>query len=85
MSWATAVVLIVLIAAAARVLRARYQSSGSARIGEKDNEEDSSARELELQQEVEQLRERIHVLERIATDGRQAKAIAEEIESLRDK
>lgn len=43
-----------------------------------------SPRELELQKEVEELRERIHVLERIATDGRPAKALAAEIESLRD-
>lgn len=43
-----------------------------------------SPRELELQKEVEDLRERIQVLERIATDGRPAKALAAEIESLRD-
>jgi hypothetical protein len=43
-----------------------------------------SPRELELQKEVEDLRERIHVLERIATDGRSTKALAAEIESLRD-
>lgn len=44
-----------------------------------------SAREGELQREVEQLRERIHVLERIATDGRKPHALAAEIESLRDR
>lgn len=44
-----------------------------------------SARESELQREVEQLRERIHVLERIATDGRKPHALAAEIESLRDR
>lgn len=43
-----------------------------------------SLRELELQKEVEDLRGRIHVLERIATDGRSTKALAAEIESLRD-
>ncbi|MEQ1499202.1 MAG: hypothetical protein ABL914_11115 [Novosphingobium sp.] len=42
-----------------------------------------SPRELELQKEVEDLRTRIHVLERIATDGRPARALADEIESLR--
>ena len=42
-------------------------------------------RETELQREVEQLRERIHVLERIATDGRKPHALAAEIESLRDR
>ncbi len=44
-----------------------------------------SPREAELQKEVEGLRERIHVLERIATDGRGTRALADEIESLREK
>lgn len=43
----------------------------------------SSPRELELQKEVAELKDRIHVLERIATDGRSPKALAAEIESLR--
>jgi hypothetical protein len=45
----------------------------------------TSQREKELQREVEDLRDRIAVLERIVTDDRHGKAIAEEIESLRDK
>lgn len=45
----------------------------------------TSPREVELQKEVESLRERIHVLERIATDGRQTRQLADEIESLRDR
>jgi hypothetical protein len=44
-----------------------------------------SPREKELQREVEDLRERIHVLERIATDGRHTNNLAAEIESLRDR
>lgn len=44
-----------------------------------------SPRELELQKEVAELKDRIHVLERIATDGRQTRALADEIESLRDR
>jgi hypothetical protein len=43
-----------------------------------------SPRELELQHEVTELRERVKVLERIATDGRQSNLLANEIESLRD-
>jgi hypothetical protein len=43
-----------------------------------------SPRELELQNEVTELRERVKVLERIATDDRPAKLLASEIESLRD-
>ncbi|MEQ1641126.1 MAG: hypothetical protein ABL881_09985 [Novosphingobium sp.] len=45
----------------------------------------ASPREAELQKEVEGLRERIHVLERIATDGRGTRALADEIEGLREK
>ncbi len=45
----------------------------------------TSPREAELEKEVNGLRERIHVLERIATDGRGTRALADEIESLREK
>jgi hypothetical protein len=44
-----------------------------------------SPRELELQREVEDLRERIHVLERIATDEHKPQRLAAEIESLRGR
>ena len=43
-----------------------------------------SPRELELEKEVDDLRQRIAVLERIATEDRHSKAIAQEIESLRN-
>ena len=42
------------------------------------------AREAELQGEVEQLRERVQVLERIITDERESRALSAEIEQLRD-
>jgi hypothetical protein len=50
----------------------------------------TTAREAELQREVAELKDRIAVLERIATDANSAshkhsRAIADEIESLRDK
>lgn len=45
----------------------------------------TSPREAELEKEVDALRERVHVLERIATDGRGTRALADEIESLREK
>jgi hypothetical protein len=44
-----------------------------------------TTREIELEKEVQELRDRVKVLERIATDGRSARSLAEEIESLRDK
>ena len=42
-----------------------------------------SPREEQLTREVEDLRDRIAVLERIATEDRHSKAVAEEIEKLR--
>jgi hypothetical protein len=45
----------------------------------------TSPREAELEKEVNELRERVHVLERIATDGRGTRALADEIESLRER
>jgi fatty acid desaturase len=42
-------------------------------------------REAELEREVQELRERVKVLERIATDGRDTRLLSDEIEKLRDK
>lgn len=58
---------------------------GRGRIESLIEQSATSPREKELQREVEDLRERIHVLERIATDGRKPQALADEIERLRDK
>lgn len=85
MTWATAIVLIVLISAIAGIMRSRSRTEGH--VPEQVN---SPEREEELQREVTELRERIKVLERIATDAnsseaRETKAIAEEIERLREK
>lgn len=90
MSWAAAVVLIVLISAIAGVMRSRSRA-GRHTINQDGGpaEPYASDREQELESELLELRERIKVLERIATDansaeGRNAKAIADEIEKLRD-
>lgn len=84
MNWASAVVLIVLITAIAGVLRARAGGSSTRRRDDGGPvEQRRSAREKALESEVEQLRERIQVLERIATDP--ARRTAEEIEKLRDE
>ncbi|WP_284124916.1 hypothetical protein [Parerythrobacter aestuarii] len=85
MNWATAIVLIVLISAVAGVLRSR--GGGSRRLrqhgADKQAALEQSQREKELQEEVGQLKDRIQVLERIATDP--ARRTAEEIEKLRDE
>jgi hypothetical protein len=43
------------------------------------------AREAELQAELARLRERVQVLERIATDEARPRSLANEIEKLRDR
>ena len=79
MSFWSAIVLIVLITAVAGIFRNRRSGEGR---GTPSEMQDRSARERELEHEVEALRERVKVLERIATDP--ARRTAEEIEKLRD-
>ena len=82
MSMWSAIVLIVAILAITQMVRARHSGKSS---------HDSDAlrakdRELEeRREEIAELRERVQVLERIATDGREAKRISDEIESLKDQ
>ena len=44
-----------------------------------------TGREAELEREIQELRERVKVLERIATDGRETRLLSDEIEKLREK
>lgn len=82
-----AIIIIAIIASA--VIRLARIRAGTDRPGRRGVHHADPAlpspREIELQREVEDLRERIHVLERIATDGRRSKALADEIEDLRGK
>ena len=83
--WTAIMVLgIVAITSLARVLRVRYQAQ-SGIVTDRHGRVQQLAKpsDGELQREVETLRERIKVLERIATDGRQSNNLAAEIESLR--
>ena len=85
-----AIVLIVIAVMVARVLRGRHLARHGGMIHRDGAPQvTQGGNEAELRREVEELRQRIAVLERIATDaniseGRQSKAIAAEIESLRD-
>lgn len=87
MSLGTALVAIVAILAWTAIRIVRYNTSHLRNEGgAKRALPDSS----EAKREIEDLRERIKVLERIATDGnsldaRQTRQIAEEIEALRDR
>ena len=82
MSMWSAIVLMVAILAVSQVIRERHRKFGN------DISEDMRAKYLEVEQsrqEIAELRERVQVLERIATDGREAKRISNEIESLKDQ
>ena len=81
MSMWSAIVAIVFIVAFANIRIAKYRALG--RSGEARREL-PAPREAELEREVIELKKRLAVLERIATDDRHSKAIAQEIEALRD-
>ena len=86
--WTAIMVLgIVAMTQIARVLRAKYQAQHGIITDDKGRVQlmTPPQTDSELQREVETLRERIKVLERIATDGRSTRALADEIESLRDR
>ena len=99
--WLVIMILgIVAISAFSRVQRAKYNAANGI-VSDRSHRRHGgrqplldpaqpSPREQELQREVEDLRTRIHVLERIATDanssqGRHTNNLAAEIESLRDR
>lgn len=71
----TAIVIIVAIIFFSKSRRHRYEHSGTAPDG---------AYTAELEREVADLRKRLEVLERIATDEGETRRLAREIESLRD-
>ena len=90
MNWPLAVVLIVMVVAFAKVMAARYRAQAGIIEDEYGNQQWAGKGDPEAQKEIEALRERIKVLERIATDGhsldaQETRKIAAEIEALRDK
>ena len=82
----TAIVMIVAISAFASVMRARFHGRNGI-VEDRHGNHSALPRgnEAELEREVLDLKKRLAVLERIATDDRQSSAIAKEIESLRDR
>lgn len=91
MSFWTAIFMIAVVFAVAEVFKARYRSDKGITRDFMGNESfGNNGADQEAQRELDDLRERIKVLERIATDGNSLDAsetqrIAAEIESLRDK
>ena len=85
--WTVIMVLgIVAITSIARVMRAKYLAEHNLVDDRRGNPVAlPRGNEAELEREVLDLKKRLAVLERIATDDRQSSAIAKEIESLRDR
>jgi type VI protein secretion system component VasK len=80
----------VLIITIAGMIYSAWKSKHLAKLGAFEDEKGKihqlgSGREAELEREVQELRERVKVLERIATDGRDTRLLSDEIEKLRDK
>lgn len=92
MSFWTAIVLIVAISTISGVLIERYKAIGRTGSAKRTTNPDTAPEALRAQErrELEDLRERIKVLERIATDANSSAAletrrVADEIEALRDR
>lgn len=82
----TAIVVIVAIIAVAEVLKAKHRARHGITTDVMGNENPiAPPSNPALEREVEELRERVKVLERIATEDRETKRLSAEIESLRDK
>ena len=85
MNWAAAVVLIIAIIGVTEVFKAKYRAQGGIVIDHTGKEELVARKDTALQRGVEELRERVKVLERIATEDRETKLLSSEIERLREK
>lgn len=81
----TAIVVIVAILAVAEVMKAKHRARHGVTIDHLGSERPTERENKELEREVEDLRERVKVLERIATEERETKLLSAEIESLREK
>ena len=80
----------ILVISIAGMIYSAWRSKHLAKIGAYEDEKGKihqlgTGREAELEREVQELRERVKVLERIATDGRDTRLLSDEIEKLRDK
>lgn len=86
MTFWTAVVVIVAIIALAEVLKTKHRTRHGITTDHMGNEKPiAPPTDPALEREVQELRERIKVLERIATEDTEMKRLSSEIESLRDK
>lgn len=84
MGFGTVIVVLAAILALVVIVRTRHGSRTGSDYADTFGDAEAAAREAELRREIEQLRERVQVLERIATEDRKRLGLAEEIERLRD-
>ena len=85
MGFGTAIVLIAALIVIGGVMRSRYNAMNGYGTDQQGNPIGDPRREAELETEVRELRERVKVLERIATEDREAKRLSAEIDKLRDE
>lgn len=85
MSFWTAIVVIVAIIGLTEVLKAKHRARRGITTDIMGNETPLPREDAALKREVEELRERVKVLERIATEDRDTKRLSAEIERLREK
>ena len=86
MTFWTAIVVIVAIVSLAQVLQAKHRARHGITTDHLGNEKPiAPPTNPALEREVQELRERVKVLERIATEDTEMKRLSSEIESLRDK
>ena len=83
-SWAIVAIVAISVWGLVQLIRARHGHSRH-RGPHHHNGPAVPPQDAATQRELEELRERVKVLEQITVDGREAKAIADEIERLRDK
>ena len=86
----TMVVAIVLIATIGKVLSSKYKAQHGIiedvdMMGNKSQRQIESADKNKMQDEIKVLKDRIQVLERIATDNSSAADVSRQIEALRQK
>jgi hypothetical protein len=84
MNFWTALVIMCALIAFTEIVKSRHRAQAGITVDHKGGEQFIKREDAELKREVEQLRERIKVLERIATEDRETTRLSAEIERLRE-
>lgn len=84
-SWAIVAIVAISVWGFVQLVRARHGYSRHRGPRRDGDENETPRQDASTQRELEELRDRVKVLEKITVDGREARAIADEIERLRDR